>query len=88
MLPIARTKVADEVPWEDALTAYDRAQFTLYMCLLNALNERAPDEEICEQLLGIDAGREPERARKCLESHLRRARWFKGEGLRFMTAEA
>lgn len=88
MNPIAKIDVADEVPWAEAFTPYDRAQFTLYMRLLNALNEQAQEEEICKELLGIDAKREPERARRCLDSHLRRARWFRGEGLRFLTGEA
>lgn len=80
--------VAGEVPWAEAFTDYDRAHFTLYMRLLNALNERARDDEICKELLGIDANLEPERARRCLDSHVRRARWFRGEGLRFLTGEA
>jgi hypothetical protein len=31
-------------------------------------------------LFGIDAAKEPERARKCLESHLKRARWMTQKG--------
>lgn len=80
--------LVDEVPWaDDRLTAYDQAQFSLYMSLLTALSELATEEEICHSLFGIDACREPERARKCFMSHVKRARWLTGEGLHLLFPE-
>ena len=84
MLPIAKMDVADEVPWENALTPYDEAQFALYMSLLTAIAELATEEEICAQLFGIDARREPERALKCFMSHVKRARWLTSDGLHLL----
>ena len=81
-------QLADEPPWaDDRLTAYDQAQFPLYISLLTALTELATEEEICESLFGIDARREPERARKCFMSHVKRARWLTGEGFHLLFPE-
>ncbi|TIV43962.1 MAG: hypothetical protein E5V84_00525, partial [Mesorhizobium sp.] len=62
----------DEVPWSDRLTSYDRAHFTIYMRLLDASADEAPEEEMAQLILGIDPALEPERARKALRSHLDR----------------
>ena len=74
----------DEPPWADDLTAYDEAHFTLYMRLLDAIAAGASEPEICLELLGIDAALEPERAHGRFESHVRRARWFMGDGSRHL----
>ena len=79
------TQLVDQAPSEDALTAYDEAHFRLYMDLLNAEASNVPWDRICREFLGIDAAREPSRARKRLESHLSRARWFAaGDGFRHL----
>lgn len=75
---------ADEPPWADDLTAYDEAHFTLYMRLLDAVAAGATEAEICAELLAIDAEREPTRAHRCFESHVRRARWFLADGSRHL----
>ena len=78
-------ELTDQAPSEDALTAYDEAHFRLYMNLLNAQASDVPLAAICKEFLGIDAEKEPERARKRLESHLSRARWFStGGGFRHL----
>lgn len=78
-------ELADQAPSEDALTAYDEAHFRVYMNLLNAQASGVTLAAICKEFLGIDAGQEPERARKRLESHLSRARWFStGDGFRHL----
>jgi hypothetical protein len=87
MLPIAKIEIVDEVPWENALTPYDEAQFALYMYLLNAVRAFTPEDEICDRLLGIDAAKEPERARKCLDSHVKRAIWLTNDGLHLLFPE-
>lgn len=77
----AKLEIADEVPWSNVLTPYDKAQFMLYMRVLNATRAFTPEDEISARILGIDALKEPERAQKCLGSHLKRALWLTNEGL-------
>jgi len=81
----ATIELADQAPSEDALTAYDEAHFRLYMNLLNAQASNVPFAAICKEFLSVDADAEPERARRRLESHLSRARWFStGDGFRHL----
>ncbi|HVB18369.1 MAG TPA: DUF2285 domain-containing protein [Stellaceae bacterium] len=76
--------IADDVPWSDTITAYDEAHFVVYLRLLDASADGASDEEMARIVLGIDPRREPERARRALESHLRRARWMTETGYRHL----
>lgn len=78
------SELADQPPWADELTAYDETHFTLYMRLLDAVAAKAAEPEICVELLDIDPEREPARAQKRFESHLRRAHWFLGDGSRHL----
>ena len=68
--------VADLAPWSEGINAYDDAQFTLYLRLLDAISAKATEAEICVVLLGIDPQKEPARAQACFRSHLDRARWL------------
>ena len=76
--------IADDVPWSDTITAYDEAHFVVYLRLLDAVADGANDDEMARIVLGIDPQREPERARRALESHLRRARWMTEKGYRHL----
>lgn len=77
--------IADVAPWSEGLNAYDDAQFTLYLRLLDAAAAKATDAEMCVVLLGIDPQLEPVRAKRCLRSHLDRARWLlRGKGFRYL----
>jgi hypothetical protein len=78
---ITKMEIADEVPWSEDFSAYDEAQFALYMRVLTATQTFTPEDEICSAILGIDPTKEPERARKCLGSHLKRAIWLTNDGL-------
>jgi len=78
----SQSLIADEAPWSDQINAYDEAQFRLYLRLLDAVDAKASNTEICKVLFGIDAEREPVRAQKCIQSHLRRARWMTEHGYR------
>lgn len=75
-------KIADEVPWSEHVTEYDERHFIIYVRLLDASAARATDEEMSRVVLGIDPVREPDRARRVLDSHLRRARWMTVHGYR------
>jgi len=81
---MAKPPLTDAPLWADALTAYDEAHFTLYMQILDAVAAKAAESDICIELLSIDASREPQRANERFESHLRRARWFLGDGARHL----
>lgn len=65
--------ILDEVPWSEDLTDYDRDHFVTYLRLLDAVEDRASEEEICRIVFGIDSAKEPERAKRAFESHLRLA---------------
>ena len=71
-----KPEIADEVPWSESLTCYDREHFTIYLHILDACADNTSVEEMAEVILGIDPTREPERARKALRSHLDRANWM------------
>jgi Uncharacterized conserved protein (DUF2285) len=76
--------IADEAPWSEGLTDYDHAHFALYARLLDAQADGAPENEIARIVLAIDPTREPERARRCLASHMERARWMREQGYRHL----
>ena len=74
--------VADEVPWSDEITPYDRTHFAIYLRLLDAKADGASVDDMARIVIEIDPRREPERARKAVESHLRRAEWISEKGYR------
>ena len=74
--------IADQVPWSDHLTDYDRSHFDIYLRLLDATTEGADEDEIIRIVLNIDPAAQPERARQTFESHLKRARWMTETGYR------
>lgn len=75
-------KIADQVPWSNHVTDYDRAHFDIYLRLLDATSEGADEDEIIRIVLEVDPDGEPDRARKMFHSHLRRARWMTEAGYR------
>jgi hypothetical protein len=74
----------DEAPWSDALTDYDQAHFVIYARLLDAAADGANDDDIARFVLSLNPGAEPERAKRCLASHMRRARWMSDQGYRHL----
>ncbi|MDE2166763.1 MAG: DUF2285 domain-containing protein [Alphaproteobacteria bacterium] len=76
--------IANEVPWAETITAYDEAHFVVYLRLLDAVADGASDEEMARIVLKIDPAKEPERARRALDSHLKRARWMVDKGYRHL----
>ena len=76
--------IRDDVPWSEDLTDYDRHHFVTYVRLLDAVEDGASEEEICRVVLGIDSAKEPKRAKRAFESHLRRARWMTEHGYRHL----
>jgi hypothetical protein len=80
-------ELTEEAPLTDSITDYDKAHFAVYLSLLHASGEGTSDDEMCRVILGIDPAREPERARKTLQSHLRRARWMSESGYRHLLTD-
>jgi len=75
-MPKRQISVSDFAPTEDELTAYDKEHFALYIQLMDAIDCGALIDELCTEVLHIDPNADRERAVKCLESHILRARWF------------
>ena len=57
----------DVPPQGDVVTEYDRRHMTQYMRLLDAAGEGASWQEAAQIILGLDAQKEPERARTLAE---------------------
>ncbi len=72
----AERNIADEAPWSDRVTAYDRDHNTAYLRLLDAAFEGASHHDMSRIVLGIDPHKEPDRAGRALASHLTRAFWM------------
>lgn len=70
----------DTAPTDSEFTDYDRGHIKLYARLLDATADGAGWQDIVSVLFGIDAAREPERARHVHDSHLARARWVAASG--------
>jgi hypothetical protein len=77
----------DEPPQSPALTSYDREHMKLYLRLLDAANDAACWKEAVAVLFGLDADREPERAKRVHDTHLARARWMSEVGYRLLLDE-
>lgn len=87
MSAIRTIPIAAVVPWDEALTEYDRAHMKLYLRLIDAEDSGATLAEMAQVLFEIDAEAEPERARLAVESHLARARWMTEVGYRLLLLE-
>lgn len=72
----------DSPPDLPHVTPYDERHLKTYLRLLDAAEEGADWPEVVQVIFGLDAGREPERARKVHDSHLARARWMSRTGYR------
>lgn len=80
--------LADSVPWSETITSYDKAHFVIYLRLLDADAEGAQWSEVATIVLNRNPLTEPERARRCWETHLERARWMLAKGYRELLVQA
>lgn len=67
--------VADEPPWADEVTQYDEVHMVHYLRLLDAEAEGADWHEVARIILQREPDTDAAGAKRCWESHLRRARW-------------
>ena len=79
--------VADRAPTDPMLTPYDNEHVVTYLRMLDAEAEGADWREVARIVLHIDPLREPERARRAYDSHLRRAKWMTKEGYKLILRE-
>lgn len=79
-MPELDPDVADEVPWSDRITPYDKQHYVTYMRLLDTAAEGANWQEVSQIVLHRDPATEPERTRHCWEDHLKRAKWMTETG--------
>lgn len=69
-------------PQDPGLTDYDRDHAATYLRLLDAEEAGADWKEVARVVLGIDPGREFERAQVMHATHLTRAKWMRDAGFR------
>ena len=74
----------DRPPEGLRITPYDERHLATYLRLLDADAEGADWREVVSVLFGLDADRDPERAKTVHDSHLARARWMSETGYRYL----
>ncbi len=72
----------DRPPLTDRVNAYDERHLATYIRLLDADAEGADWREVVSVIFGLDAAREPDRAKIVHDSHLARARGMTETGYR------
>jgi hypothetical protein len=80
--------VADVVLSSDEITHYDQEHFITYARLLDAERDEADWCEAARVILRQDPDADPERSRKCWETHLERAKWIATTGFQMAVARA
>jgi hypothetical protein len=78
----------DPLPWSDKITSYDEAHFVTYLRLLDAEAAGTSNDEMCRVILELDPVGEPEKARRVLKDHLRRAKWMTNTGYKVLLQDA
>lgn len=68
-------------PSGEAVLDYDRRHLLTYAELIDAADSGIEWQTVSLEILGIDPLAESDRARRCWDSHLARARWIVGDGL-------
>jgi len=80
--------VADDVPWSNKITFYDKQHFVTYIRLLDAEADGADWQEVARIVLHRDPMAELDRSRRCWEEHLKRAKWMTEHGYRQLLTAA
>ena len=68
------------------LTDYDRANFTTYISLLDAVTARVDWRNATATLFGVDAAVDEHAAKQVYDANLARARWMTIVGYRLLLA--
>lgn len=86
--PELESDVDDIAPTADMLTPYDEQYFITYLRLLDADADSADWTEVARIVLMRDPVNEPDRTRRCWQSHLARAKWMTKVGYLRILEEA
>jgi hypothetical protein len=76
--------VAELAPSSERHTAYDKEHLITYLRLPDAGAAGLDWAEASRVILHIDPDREPDRARRADDSHLKRSRWMTEFGYRYL----
>lgn len=80
--------VEDEAPGGPDITPYDEQHYVTYLRLLDASRDGADWQDVARIVLHRDPASDPERSRRCWESHLARAQWLSSAGYRRILEQA
>lgn len=80
MPPVLDPEIADAAPWSESLTDYDLDHLVVYLRLLDAQGEGADWREAALLVLRRDPAADEASARRCWETHLKRAEWMTSTG--------
>jgi hypothetical protein len=80
--------IAELAASADEITLYDQEHFLTYARLIDAELDGADWREMARHILLLDPDADPERARRCVESHLERAKWVETTGLKKVIEQA
>jgi len=83
-----KSALLEAPPQTETVTDYDMRHTKTYLRLLDAESDGADWREVAAVVLGLDPGREPERARRIHDSHLAGARWMTRTGSRDLLRRA
>lgn len=86
--PERNPEVEDAAPTADIITPYDEQHYITYLRLLDAKADGADWTEVARIVLLRDPIAEPDRTRRCWESHLARAQWMTKVGYLRILEEA
>ena len=71
-----KAPLADPLTWSDEITPYDEEHLVTYLRLLDAEAAGTPDRDVCRAILDLDVDQHPEKTRRILADHMRRAKWM------------
>ncbi len=78
--PTMDAEVDDEAPAVATITQYDERHLITYLRLLDAAAQNIHWRQAALDILRRDPSRHSDRARRCWESHIARARWMSEHG--------
>ena len=70
-----------------ALTDYDRANFTTYISLLDAVAAGVDWHQVTATLFSVDAALDERAAKQVFDANLARARWMTTHGYRLLAGQ-
>lgn len=79
--------VEPTAPTVESFTDYDRRMLQVYSALIDADNRGVSWAESAADYLGLPVKSDPIASKACWRSHLDRARWIVGPGLRFVVGD-